>query len=366
MNTLKSYIIIALLTLSGLIHGQQNSNFIRVPDGRTISTKALNQYIEKTMDSLELPGLSIAIVNDNKIVYHNIFGVKHIKTKAPITKNTIFEGASLSKPLFAYFLMKMAEDNQLDLDQPIFPYLEPLFSDGVIAEESLEAYKTLTPRIILSHGTGIPNWVRGEPIKIAFKPGTDFSYSGEAYQHLGAAFGLKLGLEWGSKLDSLFIKKAALPIGMDRTLYTWDTKYENTVAYGHIKGKVTTEINRYKRVGPGFSLHSDAEDYARFLIEMMNPKNITLTTRDEMLKTHNHFKESNNLFKETGQTGWGLGFAQKPTANGLMHLHTGNNQDAQAYTMFIPEQNYGFVMFSNSDNLFPFLEQLEQLIGEHF
>ncbi|MEO1031153.1 MAG: serine hydrolase domain-containing protein [Bacteroidota bacterium] len=366
MNTVKSYIIALAIILTVSVFGQENSTLIKVPNGNTISSKALNEYIEKTMDSLELPGLSIAIVNDDKIAYHNTFGVKNLKTKDPVTKQTIFEGASLSKPLFAYFLMKMAEKGQIDLDQPIYPYLEPIFQEGTVEETSLDYYKILTPRIILSHGTGIPNWVKGEPIKIAFKPGTDFSYSGEAYQHLGAAFSLKLDIDWGSKLDALFIKEAALPIGMDRTLYTWDSKYESSVANGHIKGQVNPNINRFKKVGPGFSLHSNAEDYAMFLIEMMNPKNITKATRDEMLKEHNHFREDNTLLKETGQTGWGLGFAQKPTSNGLMHLHTGNNQDFQAYTMFIPEQNYGFVMFANSDNLFPFLEKLEDLLGEHF
>lgn len=366
MNRTKSYIIIVLLQFSITVLGQDDSDRIRVPDGRSISAGILNQYIEKAMDSLQIPGLSIAIVNDNEIAYQNVFGVKNIDSKEPITEKTIFEGASLSKPLFAYFLMKMTEENQLDLDKPIYPYLASIFPEGTVAKESFEYYKTLTPRVILSHGTGMPNWVKGKPIKIAFEPGTDFSYSGEAYQHLGAAFGQKLGIGWGPKLDSLFIKEAALPLGMNRTLYTWDSKYDTTVAKGHIKGKVYPEINKFKKVGPGFSLHSNAEDYARFLIEIMNPKNISVTTRDEMLKEHNHFKTGNKLLKETGQTGWGLGFAQKPTPYGLMHLHTGNNQDFQAYAMLIPNQNYGFVMFANSDNLFPFLEKLEQLLGEHF
>ena len=366
MNSLRQYFLIICAGLFLVGHGQNNQKLIQKPDGSKISTEYLSNYIQKAMDSIGLPGLSIAIVNDNKIAYHNTFGIKNIKTEEPVTAKTIFEGASLSKPLFAYFLMKMAEDGKLDLDKPIYPYLKPIFPEGTIAPDSFEYYKTLTPRIILSHGTGIPNWVKGKPIEIAFKPGTDFSYSGEAYQHLGAAFGTKLGIAWGTKLDSLFIKEAALPIGMDRTIYTWDKKYENTIARGHIKGKVNPKINRYKKVGPGFSLHSDAEDYALFLIEMMSPKNISVSTRDEMLREHNHFKKDNKLYKETGQTGWGLGFAQKPTPNGLMHLHTGNNQDFQAYTMFIPEQNYGFVMFANSDNLFPFLEKLEELLGEHF
>lgn len=370
MNQSKRTIKMLLVLFFGFymhLNWAQNAKAsFRIPDGRSIKTSILDAHIQKAIDSIKLPGLSIAIVNDGNIVYHNVFGVKSYKTNEPVTKQTIFEGASLSKPLFAYFIMKMVEKGELDLDKPIYPYLKPIFPEGVIAKDSFEAYKTLTPRIILSHGTGIPNWVKGKPISIAFKPGTDFSYSGEAYQHLGAAFGTKLGIGWGTELDSLIIKEALAPIGINRSLYTWNTIYDKDVAYGHMKGKTNPEINRYKKVGPGFSLHSDAKDYAMFLIEMMNPKNISTKTRDEMLKEHNHFKSNNKIFKETGQTGWGLGFSQKPTPNGLMHLHTGNNQDFQAYAMFIPKQNYGFVMFGNSDNLFPLLETIEKILGEHF
>jgi len=354
------------LILLNVSFGQENLKSIRVPDGRRVDVSTLDLHIKKAMDSIKLPGLSIAIVNNDKIVYHNTFGVANLKTKEPVTEKTIFEGASLSKPLFAYFIMKMVEEGKIDLDLPIYSYLESIFPDGVIEKDSFEAYKTLTPRIILSHGTGIPNWVKGKPITIKFKPGTDFSYSGEAYQHLGAAFGTKLGIGWGTRLDSLILKEVAHPIGMHRSLYTWNTKYDKDAARGHIDGKTNPEINKYKKVGPGFSLHSDAEDYAMFLIEMMNPKNIKASTRNEMLKEYNHFKPDSKLLKETGQTGWGLGFAQKPTPYGLMHLHTGNNHDFQAYAMFIPKQKYGFVMFGNSNNLFLLLNTLEQLLGEHF
>lgn len=362
----KFIFLLVISMTSKLTFGQLNSSYISVPDGRKIETSKLSKHLEQAMDSIRVQGLSIAIINKNKLVYHQTFGVANIETQQSVSKQTIFQGASLSKPLFAYFLMKMSEKGDLNLDNPIYPYLEPIFPKEAIESESFEAYKTLTPRIILSHGSGMANWVKNEPIKISFKPGTDFSYSGEAYQHLGAAFGTKLGIGWGKKLDSLFLKEVAHPLKMDRSFYTWNNSYKNNVARGHIDGKMTQKINKYKRVGPGFSLHSNAEDYALFLIEMLNPKHIKTSTRNEMLKEHNHFKLDNKLFKETGQTGWGLGFAQKPTPNGLMHLHTGNNQDFQAYAMFIPEKEYGLVMFVNSNNLFPLLESIEQLLGEHF
>ena len=119
-------------------------------------------------------------------------------------------------------------------------------------------------------------------------------------------------------------------------------------------------------MGPAHSLHSEALDYAHFLIEMMNPKHLSQKWIDEMLKTQNSFKEDLPLRQETGQTGRGLGFAQKPTPNGLMHLHTGNNHDFQANAMYVPEQQYGFVVFVNSDNLFPFIQEIGKLIEEQF
>ncbi len=370
-NTMKTLCIalIMLCTINTSL-GQKKQDAFHVPNGNKISSKSFSNLIQHTMDSLTIPGVSIAIINDHKIAYHEVFGVKNIKTKEKVSLETIFEGASLSKPLFAYFVMKMVESGEFELDKPIFPYLERVMGKEkikqAVAPDSYERYTKLTPRIILSHGSGIDNWVKGKPITIAFEPGTDFSYSGEAYQHLGAALGTKLGIGWGSKLDTLFLKKVAHPIGMDRSFYTWNDVLEQHAATGHIDGKRNPEIHRDKKVGPGYSLQSDAQDYALFLIEMMVPNNISKTTRDEMLKEHNHFKKDNKLVKETGQTGWGLGFAQKPTPYGLMHLHTGNNKDFQAYTMFIPKQKYGFVIFANSNNLFPLLQRIEKLIGEHF
>lgn len=365
MNQSKNIILFILVLIITTISSAQ-SEYIKTVSGTPIKVSTLETRIKTIMDSVGLPGLSIAIINDHKIAYHQKFGLANNKTKDPVTAQSIFEGASLSKPLFAYFVMKMVEQGKFDLDKPIYEHLKTIFPEHAIDPACFEAYKTITPRIVLSHGTGIPNWVKGEPIKIAFKPGTDFSYSGEAYQHMGAALGTKLGIGWGSALDSLFLKQVAHPIGMKRSFYTWNDTLEKHAVKGHMKGRVNPEMHRDKKVGPGYSLQSDAYDYALFLIEMMRPKNLKPALRDEMLTEHNHFKNDNKIHLETGQTGWGLGFAQKPTPQGLMHLHTGNNHDFQAYAMFVPDQKYGFVIFGNSDNLFPFLQGLEQLIGTHF
>lgn len=362
------HLLIALVYLVVIVptsSAQTSEKCITTVSGDKVTILDLEHHIRQAMDSIGFPGLSIAIINEAEVVYHKTFGVSNIESKEPVSTQTIFEAASLSKPLFAYFTMKMVEQGKLALDKPIYPYLQEIFPPNMLDSTALSLYKTITPRIVLSHGTGIPNWPKGN-LPIKFVPGTDFSYSGEAYQHLAAALGTKLGIGWGSKLDSLFLDEVAHPLNMHNSFYTWNDKLEKHKAKGHREGVVNLDIHRDKKVGPGYSLHTEALDYARFLIEMMEPKQLKKELVDEMLKEQNHFKKDNELLAETGQTGWGLGFAQKPTTNGLMHLHTGNNHDFQAYAMFVPAQKYGFVLFGNADKLFELLQEIEKVIGAQF
>ena len=360
MKNWRISIIGVSLLISVISFGQQRS--LNTVSGNTIAFEQLEERISVLMDSLNMPGISIAIINDNQIVYHNKLGVTNSDTAQEVSSQSIFEAASLSKPVFAYFMMRMVQEGKLDLDEPIYEALAKIFPEGLMDPQTLEQYKTITARMVLSHSTGLPNWLEGKPLKLAFKPGNGFSYSGEAYQHLAASFGTQLGIGWGKELDDLFIREMAHPLGMEHSAFTWNEHFEKFKVNGHKNGKVNTAVHRDKKVGPGYSLKSDAYEYALFLIEMMEPKLLSVELRDEMLKTHNVFDPDNKLAQETGQTGWGLGFAQKPTPNGLMHLHTGNNHDFQAYAMFVPEQQYGFVVFTNSDKLFEFIQGLEKLI----
>lgn len=355
-------VFISTLLLSSICLGQN----LKTVSGNEIPFEKVEAKIVQLMDSLEMPAVSIAFINNNELVYHNKFGVIDLESKTPIKSESVFEAASLSKPLFAYFIMQMVQQGKIDLDQHIYGPLEAIFPPDIMDETTLAHYKTITPRMVLSHSTGMPNWLEGQPLKLAYKPGTGFSYSGEAYQHLAASFGTDLGLGWGKPLDSLFIATIAEPLNMERSAYTWNEQFEQFKVPGHKNGVVNTKVHRDKNVGPGYSLKSDARDYALFLMEMMQPQQLSVTLRDEMLKTHNAFSPENELRVETGQTGWGLGFAQKPTPNGLMHLHTGNNHDAQAYAMFVPKQQYGFVVFTNCDRLYEFIQGLEQLIEKQF
>lgn len=357
----------AFLTFTTIIAFAQ-TNTIKTVDGKTLSTSKLNTAIKNAMIKNNLPALSIAIINKNEMVYHEAFGVTNSETKEPLNKNHMFEGASLSKPIFAYFVMKMAENGTIDLDKPLHEY----FPHPGIALESQEDYKIITARMVLAHQTGFPNHANNKPIKLAFKPGTDFMYSGEAYQYLAAVIGMEKNVGWKKELNDLFQKEVTLPLGMAYTTFVWDDYLENHKVFGHdSEGNPT-----FNKPSPGrwsgktfnafSSVHSEASEYSKFIIAMLKQEGLSKKSFDEMLIEETRFKDDIPLKQETGQTGWGLGFTQKPTKNGTMHLHTGNNHDFQAYAMFVPEQEYGLVLFTNSSNLLPFLNTISTTLGEQF
>ena len=82
------------------------------------------------MDSMKLPGLSIAIINDAKIIYHRTFGVTNVDTKEKVSEETLFDAGSMSKTPFTYLVMKMVEQGILKCSPLVgwaFLFQEPHF-----------------------------------------------------------------------------------------------------------------------------------------------------------------------------------------------------------------------------------------------
>lgn len=350
------------------MHAYAQNTLVKGTNNTKINPTELTSMIEGIREKEGIPGITIALINKNEVVYHEVFGVSNAKTKVPIDKQSIFEAASLSKPIFAYFVMKMVELGKIELDKPLYQYLP----HPGIAEEFQEDAKLITPRMVLAHQTGFPNHSSGQKIELAFKPGTDFMYSGEAYQYLAAIIGMQHGIGWKSDLNDLFQKEVTQPLKMPHSTFVWDEYLAEHKVFGHdTQGKPTANAPRAGYWdGTTFnafsSLHSESGEYAKFIIAMLEKQGLKSETFATMLKEQTRFKEDNPLRQEIGQTGWGLGFAQKITTDYTMHMHTGNNHDFQAYAMFIPETGYGLVVFTNCDKMIPFLMGLSQIIGPQF
>ncbi len=360
MKTYRFTIIHLLMLLFAIQASAQNiSRHIKTVSNHKVKVKSLEKLINKTMDSLQIPGASIAIINDGAAVYHKVFGVRDRSTNAPVDSETIFEAASLSKPVFAYFFMKMLDRGVVSLDEPMYKLLpHPSIKDND------ERYKLITPRMVLSHSTGFPNWSENKPIELQFNPGTSFSYSGEAHQYLTAYLATANKTNWKEGLEGIFEKEVTTPLAMKRSYFVGNEYFNTHKATGYETSE-PKQLWLPKAFGAAHTLHSEAADYAKFLEAMIKGEGLSKTSYDEMLKEQNHFKEGNDLLT-AGQTGWCLGFSMKPTANGVRYLHTGKNTGFTSYCCFYRERKYGLVIFTNSNKISELYKKIGKYLDDEF
>ena len=198
-------------------------------------TADLRAEIPSLMKQARIPGLQIALVRDGRIAWHRNFGVRDAKTGDRVTDDTIFEAASLTKPFFAYYAMKLVDQGALDLDRPLVAYL-PAAEVVKILGHPLEEkefrrdwLEKITARHVLSHSSGFPHGEGGKPYPLAFEPGTKWKYSADGYYYLQAVIErLK-----GEPLDKLMQKDVLDPLGMTRSCMVWKPDYETVMASGH-------------------------------------------------------------------------------------------------------------------------------------
>lgn len=177
-----------------------------------------------------VPGLCAVLVRNGKIAWVRAVGVAKVEGGQPLNQDTMFEAASISKAVFAYIALQLADRGALDLDKPLVDHLRPNYlpDDAALA--------TITARHVLTHTSGLPNWGEdSKPASLApqFTPGTHFSYSGEGF------FWLQLVAEHltGLGLDAMARKMLFVPAGMTRSTFAAYTEDAN-VSWGHVGGRV--------------------------------------------------------------------------------------------------------------------------------
>jgi CubicO group peptidase (beta-lactamase class C family) len=293
----------------------------------------LPQVIAALMDSAEVSGVSVAIASDTGAVWSRAFGVRNAETGEPVDENTVFEAASLSKPVFAYAVMQLVDSGVVDLDTPIADF----YPEEIVADQR---YATITPRMVLSHTPGFPNWrPRGGDLTIDFDPGSRFSYSGEGFVYLQMA----VMHATGERLQELVARLVFEPLGMTRSSYIWDTRFEDNVALPHRSDGTVLEKRKPAR-GQGnaaATLHTTAPDFARFLTALMTGALLSDSSANQM--------RSPQIPVDSGVS-WGLGIGLQETDDGSALWHWGDNSGFKAYTIAYPESGIGLVWFTNSDN----------------
>lgn len=182
--------------------------------------------LPRLMQALRVPAIGMAVVERGEVVWARNLGVTNAETRAPVADDTLFEDASLSKPVFAYLVLQLADQGVIDLDAPLVRYRR---MDYLADHPWVDM---VTARDVLRHSTGMPNWRKDpahEKLVPAVKPGTRIDYSGEAI------FWLQLVVETltGESLDESMQRLLFGPAGMRDSSYTWSTDLAARSVYGH-------------------------------------------------------------------------------------------------------------------------------------
>ena len=334
---------------------------IRSFNGNLIPKSKMDAFIQNQMDSLNIPALSIAFINDKKIIYNEVMGVKNMVTQERATATTLFDAASMSKTVFSFFAMKMVDQGLLDLDTPLYKYME--YPD--IASD--ERYKKITARMALSHTSGFPNWrfINDEgyydpdnKLSIKFDPGTNFLYSGEGFEYLALVIAHLKGIE-KNELQALIKKEVFDPLGMAHSSYIWNDYIQKHRASGHYQGKLNSGY-AINAKNPDFiaagSLQTDSKAYANFLIGIMSDKILSEKSYQELLKIQS-VAPAEPEYDEPSYN-YGLGIVVEASDYGTNYSHGGENFSHTCRYMFNKEQGVGYVFFTNSEHKMEFDKNL--------
>lgn len=333
-----TFLLLCLTSFSQLIPAQQNK-LASVSNSKSTGSaiESLEKDIPDLMKKADIPGISAALIRNGKIVWSKGFGVKNAETNEPVTNETIFEAASLSKVVFAYAVLKLVDEGKIDLDVPLNKYLGNNYDVGEDSRLNL-----ITARRVLSHTGGFPNWRANgsKTLPINFTPGEKFSYSGEGFVYLSKVVEKVSGMQ----LEDFMQKTVLYPLKMTNSSFRWQDKYDTTAVYRHDSLGKKLFRNQSKDVNAAASLRTTAEDYAKFVAALLNGKGLKKKTFEAM------FTPQINVNAKSPQVFWGLGVGLETTEEGKSFWHWGDQGDSKAYvTAFLPKKD-AIVYFANSSN----------------
>jgi CubicO group peptidase (beta-lactamase class C family) len=337
---------------------------------------ALLRQMPRLLELASVPGLGLGVVEMGRI-WTRGFGRAVEDPAQPASPETVFEAASLGKPIFAYAVLRLVDAKLLQLDKPLYEYLP-------VPEASSARMRRVTVRQVLSHTTGLPNWRQQPgPLEPAEEPGKKFSYSGEAYFYLQRVVEAVTGKPFSRVMQEQVFK----PFDMKESSYVWLPEFETRMAAGYdgqqnrldvqaAIGRRTLAIAqqwgiplldwRYQDsaravplVNPQWpvlplymvpnaatSLLTTVSDYTKFLSRVVAPpgsRGLELSAQTRKAMTTPEVRLNSALF-------WGLGWGIQRDEHGEVLWHWGANNSFRNFVIADPPNDRAVVVFTNSEN----------------
>lgn len=315
---------------------------------------ALHDHITAVMETRPMPGLAVAVVKGQEIMFADGFGVRALGLPDRVTAGTIFHTASVSKAFVATATMQLAEAGRLDLDAPVTRYV-PYFSlaDGRAGD--------VTIRHLLSHTSGLPDvedygWDRPEfddgaleryvrslaAERLLFEPGTQWRYSNMAYDLLGDVLAKVEDMPFEDVIERLVLS----PLGMPRSSFLPVEDPDRAAPHRGSIAPTRTEVYPYSRPhAPSSTLQSNVLDLARFASAMLDAG----VGRDGLLADAGKQHMWRRQARVDRGIGMGLGWFLRAHRRSRMVLAPGRDPGFNGVIALLPDHGVGVVLLTNYD-----------------
>lgn len=293
------------------------------------SDTGIRQWLQQN----KIPVLGLGIIKNGQLQQVKMYGELRKGIAAPY--NTIFNVASLTKPVTALVALKLISQGKWDLDEPLYKY----WTDPDLLQDP--RHKKLTTRFVLSHQTGFPNWRwmnKDGKLNLQFEPGTQYQYSGEGMEYLRKALEKKFKRSLQELADELIFR----PLQMTDTRYVWDAKIDTArLAPGYDEQGNIYEPVKNTKPNAADDLLTTMENYGKFLISVMQGEGLSPEI-NEAMKTAQVESSKGKHF--------GLGFEIYDLGNDQYALsHGGSDKGVQTIVFILPQTGEGLLIFTNSD-----------------
>ncbi|MFC4263708.1 serine hydrolase [Ferruginibacter yonginensis] len=298
--------------------------------------------IENWLKENKVPTLGLGIIEQGKLKQIKVFGEIVNGISAPY--NTIFNVASLTKPITAMVALRLVSLGKWNIDEPLYKY----FTDTDIANDPRS--KKITTRLILSHQTGFPNWRwmnDNKKLSFLFDPGKGYQYSGEGFEYLRKA----LERKYKKSLQQLASELIFVPLKMNDSKYIWNNNVDTTrLALGYNSNGEIYQTVKNRIPNAADDLLTTIEDYGKFLVSVINGEGLAKDVFEDMT--------SNQVATKNGKY-FGLGFEIYRFADGNFALsHGGADKGVQTIVFIIPKTKQGLLIFTNVDDGYKVYEKL--------
>lgn len=378
-NKQVSIIVLASISLQTYSHAADNFNISSIennllPKVQVIGRNYQAKTIKQRMTHYKVPGVSVAVIKDNKLAWAKGYGLANKQTSHKVTTTTLFQAGSISKPIAALAALKLVQQQKIDLDSNINNYLK----SWQIPSSAFTKENPVTLRHILSHTGGLtvhgfPGYQRGESlpsnaavlsgegntatVEVDAQPGKQWRYSGGGYTVMEQV------VEDISRMtfDNYLHQEVLLPLKMKNSTFEQPlskTKWlQASAAFDRQGEQITGDWHNYPEQAAA-GLWTTPSDLANYVLAVQNARAgnnkqmLTPETVNKMLTSH--------------QGSWGLGPSLANNSQGLVFGHGGKNAGFTNDLVAYADSGNAIIIMSNGDNANPLISELKIAISTHY